>query len=342
MIRGLLALGLVLFAVSGGSTPEPRAEHGKGFASITAKDVEAHLREVASAPLEGRDTPSVGLVRAGDYIIDRFSEAGLEGAGPNGGFRIAWSRSLPAPKTSGCRLILTPEDGEKIEFVLTEDYVPLPNSNGKGAGRPVFCGFGISSKKEKYNDLKKADLDGNVAVILDGEPRHKRKFDGEIVSPDADIHVKLKNLAEAGAVAVVIVRRPPADQPKDMDPAGIGFRHTWASWMPSSGQRDPRIKRETSLAVVEVTPETADRILGGDVLATAEKMDRRAKARLGRAPRRDPVGRIGDRDAGRSGRQHRWDYQGYRSRPRPRVCGCGRPLRSRRRGRARAGWVRRG
>jgi len=270
--------------------PLPGGEHGAGFDTITEKDVEAHLLELASAPLEGRDSPSVGLSRAGDYIIARFESAGLKGAGRDGAFRLPWSRELPAPSEAGCKLVLEVPGAEPVTFAFGTDFMPLVDCNGEGAGKPVFCGFGISSKKEKYDDLKGADLKGNVALILDGEPRHKRKFEGELVTPEADVHVKLKNLAAAGAAAVVIVRRPAADQPADARPPALAFRHTWATWNPSERQRDPEVPRKLDLAVVEVTAEAASRILGADVLALAAKLDESAKPDSG-APR-DAVLRV--------------------------------------------------
>lgn len=277
MIRLLMLLtaGALLLHPGGASG------HGEGFASIKQEDVAAHLEAVASAPLEGRDTPSVGLRRAGDYIAERFAAAGLEGLGPDGGYRLSWSRTLPAPKKDGCELVLSTPEGEVIEFSLNEDFVPLNSTSGRAEGHPVFCGFGIRAKKEKYDDLKKVDLQGNVAVILDGEPRHRRRFEGEVVSVEADIHVKINNLAAEGVAAVVVVRRPAPDQPEDMDSPGLGFRHTWASWMPSSGQRDPRISRKARVPVVEVTPAVGSQIMGADLLALAARIDKSVKPASG-------------------------------------------------------------
>jgi hypothetical protein len=257
-------------------------EHSAGFGTITEDDVEAHLVAIASAPLEGRDTPSVGLARAGDYIIERFRAAGLSGAAADGGFRIPWTRALPAPKAAGCKLVLEQDGAGETVFELEKDYVPMVDCNGVGEGRAVFCGFGITAKKERYDDLKGVDLSGNIAVILDGEPRHRRRFEGDVVTPDADLHVKLKNLARAGVSGVILVQRPAPDQPADAPPPAIAFRHTWAAWNPSAGQTDPRIERELALAVVAVTPDTASKILGTDVLALAEKIDKSCKPASGK------------------------------------------------------------
>ena len=280
IVLPLALLGVGWVAVPGPTSAVPSAEHAAGFSGITVADVETHLVAVASAPLEGRDSPSVGLDRAGDYIISVFEEAGLTGAGQDGAFRIPWNRDMPEPDAAGCRLVLG-TGGEAETLTLGTDFTPLAGCEGKASGSPVFVGFGIQAKKERYDDLKGVDLKGRVAVILEGEPRHRRRFEGPIVTPDADIYVKLKNLVAEGVAGVLVVRRPPEDAPEDMEPAGIGFRHTWASWLPSAGQRDPRVSRSHRVPVLEVTAEAASRILGQDVLALAAKIDKSVKPHSG-------------------------------------------------------------
>jgi len=46
--------------------------------SITAADLKKHLYIVASAENEGRDTPSPGLDKAGNYIEQHFRSIGLK------------------------------------------------------------------------------------------------------------------------------------------------------------------------------------------------------------------------------------------------------------------------
>src|SRR5687767_1950021 len=46
--------------------------------SITAGDLKKHLYIVASADYEGRDTPSPGLEKAGNYIEEHFRSFGLK------------------------------------------------------------------------------------------------------------------------------------------------------------------------------------------------------------------------------------------------------------------------
>lgn len=252
----------------------PSGDHAAGFGGITEEDVRAHLEVLAGPTAEGRDSPSAGQTAAGDYIARVFAEAGLRGAGADGSFRIPFSRNLRAPVEEQCSLVLEVEGGEKVPFAFGADYVPLPVCTGEASGAPVFCGFGISAKKERYDDLAKAEIEGNVAVILEGEPRHPRKFEGPDVTPDADVHVKIKNLEEAGAVGVLVVRRP---APGAEQTGPLGYRYTWASWVGMAGVRGPRVSRSYDIPALEVTLDAASKILATDVAALAAKLDKSAK-----------------------------------------------------------------
>ncbi|MCZ6597144.1 MAG: M20/M25/M40 family metallo-hydrolase [Planctomycetota bacterium] len=283
MRRHLLFVPLLAGAPLLAGWADPRGDHGGGFGGITVADVESHLLRIATASLEGRDSPSVGLSLAGDYIIDVFTAAGLEGAGPDGTFRIPFSRNLRAPKKESCALSATLEGGEQIDFRFGKDFIPLPVCTGEATGKPVFVGFGIRSKKHKYDDLKGKEIDGNIAVLLAGEPRHKRKFEGTEVTPEADVHVKVKNLEQEGAIGVLVVRRSrPRDKGTNGDgpaAAELGFRYTWAGWNATTGQngRAVRIGRSYRIPVLEVTEDVAGRILGEDLVELGASLDKRVR-----------------------------------------------------------------
>ena len=80
IMRSLAAVLLVAAVANGAPAQEDRAAYEAGLATITAADLNQHLRQLASPELEGRDTPSVGLQRAAHYIagvLDR--EAAFSG-----------------------------------------------------------------------------------------------------------------------------------------------------------------------------------------------------------------------------------------------------------------------
>src|SRR6188474_1728737 len=97
---------------------------------------------------------------------------------------------------------------------------------GSAEGEAVLYGFGIDDDAEKYDDIT-GEVKGTIAVIVEGEPRHKKKFEGTEVSAASHVYAKLAKLQEAGAAGVLIVRRLEGE---GAAPLPLAFRHTWASW----------------------------------------------------------------------------------------------------------------
>ncbi len=254
----------------------------EGFATIAEKDLEIHLHEIASPHLEGRDSPSEGLSRAAAYIERCFREAGLAGAGKEGSFRMSYTRDLVAPDPPSCQLELVREGAEPVRFELEKDFVPLPSCPGRARGSAVFAGFGITGAKEHYDDLKGIELKGAVALILEGEPRHKRLFEGPEVTEAADVYAKVAALAKEGAVGVLVVRRAPAEEILGADgaplaPTEIGYRYNWAYWNPAFANPVLPPERELELPVLEITEDAASQILGESVSELAAKIDQGGK-----------------------------------------------------------------
>ena len=101
-----VGLGLALTSVAALSGPSSLGlpDHRAGFASISEEDLELHLANIASAPLEGRDSPSAGQQAAGDYIASRFEAWGLEHAPGQEGFRIPFAHNALQPVEEDCAL----------------------------------------------------------------------------------------------------------------------------------------------------------------------------------------------------------------------------------------------
>jgi hypothetical protein len=273
-----------------------------GFDSIRAGELQDDLELLASPELEGRDTPSLGLRRAARRIAERFERAGLlcapdsaqawreitgqelepAAAGAtavSGTYLRPWSRTLPAPDPATCALVLAPGEKEQ-RFQLGVDFVPVAGQEGDARAELVFAGFGIESKSEHYSDLDGLKLRGKIALIVAGEPQHPRAFEGPEVTSAAALWRKLDDLAQAGAAAVLVVRRPPATpvHKKEGSPAlpaeaSLAFRYTWADWV--GAPRDAPARAH--LPVAEISPACASALSGEDVLALAQRGDKSAK-----------------------------------------------------------------
>lgn len=286
-IAGGVGSTLLLAFPSGAAQPTAQDD---GLATILTEDVERHVWNLAAPELEGRDSPSAGLSRAADYIESVFRAAGLQGVGASSTFRLDFERQLLAPLIEGCALRYHAEEGGSARnFEYGKDFVPLPNCTGVAEGELTFVGFGIRAKKERYDDLKGKDVDGRVAVLIEGEPRHRKILEGPVVTPFADVHKKVEELEEEGAVAVLVVRRPlPTDRkrPLEIEPRTLSYRYTFASWV---GEPDPKRQERTfRIPVLEVSNAAASALLGVDVEALAVRADK-----TGRFPKvKTPVGRV--------------------------------------------------
>lgn len=305
--------GIATVAVPDGSS---------AVATITKAEVEEHVNYLASPTLEGRDSPSAGLMLAAEYVAGVFRAAGLvpaadslpvweqNGAGLPGQWVDPPAWSLPEgdafqgtylrpfkvssmvsvrdglwrPQPEKCSLELHvgdggdgddgDDEGEVRKFTYGTDFIPLARFPGEVSGELAWGGFGIRSKSQRYDDLKGRSARGKVLLILEGEPRHKRAFEGPDVTAESAIWNKIDKLEKAGAAGIIVVRRLPPkvglDQPA-LPP--LGFRYTYASFNPPARDR----WRGEGVPVIEVTLECASALLGQDVQALAQRLDKNAK-----------------------------------------------------------------
>ena len=257
-----------------------------GFETIVEQDLERDVRALADPALEGRDTPSQGLSAAAAIVVRRFEAAGLvpayEDAGEKG-FKRSFKQTLPEPLPESCGLELVGDAAARFE--LGRDFVPVTGYAGEAQGEIAFAGYGIRSKTERYDDFAGLELEGKIVLVLQGEPPHDRKFDGPELSRAASLWDKVDALAEAGAKGVLAIRRTtparapktgarekPGEAPEAAEPS-LSFRYTWAQW--NGVMTDPGAQER--LPVLEVSLACATALLGTDVEALAEKIDRGTK-----------------------------------------------------------------
>lgn len=274
----------------GASTPE--IAKGPGFDTIREKDLEAHIEFLASPGMEGRDTPSEGQARAAAYLAERFASWGLGFApdslevmgdfgddGPEhdatqGSFLRPFHYEANAPDPDGCSLKLLGAK-EPAEFLYGRDFVPVHRASGSASGDLVFGGFGIVDPGEHYDDYKGMRLNGKVVLFFEGEPRHKKKFGGEEVTPAASLWDKLNTLNREDAAGALVVRRAPEGAEEDEE-NGLDYRYSYASFLDAKGGTGPR-QPSKSLPTLEISMECASRLLGEDARELAQRMDKKAK-----------------------------------------------------------------
>lgn len=297
----MILLGLALAVLGGGDILA-------GSKTIDVKSIERDLFAFARMEMQGRDSPSAGQRRAAELISARMAEFGfvpaadaserlapyteveaVEGASavaPNLYLR-PFTRGLEAPVAAECSFVHQGgEEEEEVQGEMGVDWVPVLGCAGSFSGEVVFAGFGIRSKGDRYDDFAGLKLEGRVALILSGEPRHKRKFDGPEQSSAASLWGKLHELQDAGVEGVLVVRRAsqlPKGKRSEFTPLALDYRYTHAQFPGVREERPPRRRPP----VVEITPAFAQVLLGVDVLDVAAKIDRGGRPKRLRSKSRE-------------------------------------------------------
>lgn len=274
----LLALFLGWTAYAAAGDAAPAGGRSAGLATIRRAEVERTLRLLADPKLEGRDSPGASAERAARLVAERFAAAGLvpaggdaAGAGESGpppeAFLVPFAMPSEAPVPEECRLEGPADAGV---FRYGEDFVPIAGCAGEAEGELVFVGYGIRAPKERYDDFRGVELEGRIAVVLEGEPRHRSRFDGEELTRFASLAAKLADLEEEGAAGVLVVRTSGAAEGEG---STLYFRPPFAGFVGERAVQPPR-RHPPCLAI---DCDAATRLLAQDVRALAARIDSRVR-----------------------------------------------------------------
>ncbi|PZR22842.1 MAG: peptidase M28 [Citrobacter freundii] len=187
-----VSLGLCLMASAQKKTnPAPYAK------TITAEDMQRHLYTIASAEMEGRDTPSPGLEKAANYIENHFKSLGLL-PGNNGSYR----QTYPLYKDSMTSASFSVNGAA---FELTKDFQPqlsMSHTTELRFSEVAFVGYGIvDGELDAYKDQ---NVRGKLVMLLDGAPAGYKPSTQGFNSPSS-MPAKVARAQEKGAAAVLVV-----------------------------------------------------------------------------------------------------------------------------------------
>lgn len=168
------------------------------FAStITADELKKHLYIVASAEMEGRDTPSPGLEKAANYIEEHFKSIGLK---PGNG--ESYRQTYPLYKDS---MTSTHLKVNGTSFEVTKDFQPNVQMNYTAEmkfSEVVFAGYGIVDGD--IDDYKDLNVSGKLVMIVDGTPSGYKPSVTGFASP-ANVFGKVAKAQSKGAAAVIVI-----------------------------------------------------------------------------------------------------------------------------------------
>lgn len=271
-----------------GTTEPPKAHQADQLApKIQTDDLEVLLAELCNPYLEGRDSPSYGLSYTAQRIGEHLESFGCKPVGEGGLIHTYELRRAQADAARCSFEVLSSEVAEPATeeqlaeagladgWQLNQDFTPLLGAGGEAEGLLQFCGYGIDVRG--YRGFDDLELEGRIAVFVEGEPRHKRVLEGPELSPAANTFRKLQRLEHEGAEGALIIRRAPDDQieppPGWPEHTPVEFRSTWASWL---GER-PGARGPVNLPSMEIGWEQAQVLLGLDLEELVGRIDSKGK-----------------------------------------------------------------
>ncbi|WP_437676086.1 M20/M25/M40 family metallo-hydrolase [Sorangium sp. So ce131] len=135
--------------------------------------IKADVAYLASPELAGRGTGEPGAQRAAEFIVRQFAELGLTplGGGSEGGAKAymqvfeARVGADVAPASLAVQRGGRKQDVEAVKLVTADG-----SSSGTATGGAVLVGHGVTAAAVSWDDYGGRDIEGKIAVVLDGVP----------------------------------------------------------------------------------------------------------------------------------------------------------------------------
>ena len=180
---------------------------------ITAEDLKAHVKYLASDELEGRGSGTEGNRKAAAYIADLMKTYALKPAGDNGTYFQKFEFVSAVKQGKNNALTIEGPNAGTAPLAVDVDFRPFGfSSTASVAGPLVFAGYGISAPSNNYDDYKDVDVTGKIVAILRYNPDgNDTKSPFYRLSSPRD---KARVAREKGALGVIMVTGP-ADDSED-------------------------------------------------------------------------------------------------------------------------------
>jgi len=222
----------------------------------------AHIQYLADDRLEGRGTGTEGFATAASYVTDQFQKAGLQAAGVHGYVQSVEFNVLQLDEANSSVALVRDGKAEAIQF--GEEGFLIPTSNSAPVEAPVvFVGYGLNIPGEKYNDFAGLDLKGKIVVWVTGGPS---SMPTSVKAHYQSQEERRRNLASTGAVGMVVIPNPKAEEVPWSRSAGARFSQRMELQSVAGAAPSPHF---TMIA----NPVHADKLFAGSGHAFQEVVD---------------------------------------------------------------------
>jgi aminopeptidase YwaD len=256
---------------------------------LSIKNLQAHVKTLASPKLEGRLAIAPGAHKAADYIAGYFKKLGLEPKGTKGYFQDFDYTLGTVPGKNNRLSILS---GGKKWKANPNQIRPLGlTTNNTVEAETVFVGYGIVDPDKNYDDYAGVDVQGKIVLVLRGTPEFLGNASGY------GLIRKVRTAAEKGAVGFVLINLPANQYLMPMQ-SGQGVSGVSIVAMNVASIVGNRLLQPIGLDVrraierINTTQKPFSQVLPGvKVGLTAEKLPNKGIARnvLGFLPGNDPL-----------------------------------------------------
>ena len=169
----------------------------------------AHIRYLGDDKLEGRGTGTEGFAKAAAYVTDQFQKAGLQPAGEHGGYSQTVEFNVLQLDEANSSLAIT-QSGRPVSFQFGEDGFLTATANAAPVNAPAaFIGYGLKVPEANYDDFAGVDLKDKIAVVVTGGPS---SIPTSVKAHYQSGEERRKNLAAAGAVGLITIPNPKAEE----------------------------------------------------------------------------------------------------------------------------------
>jgi Zn-dependent M28 family amino/carboxypeptidase len=177
---------------------------------VTAQEIDAHLRFLASDLLEGRAPATRGGRIAEEYIATQLQAFGVKpGVGDSSYFqRVPIDVVKADPAT--IRVVASGKANANLRF--TDDVVVWAGSAtdaSSARGELVFIGYGAVAPEYKWDDFKNTDVRGKVLLVLVNDPpaaaAEPNLFGGKAMTYYGRWTYKFEEAERRGAAGMLIV-----------------------------------------------------------------------------------------------------------------------------------------
>ncbi|HEY1952355.1 MAG TPA: M28 family peptidase [Gemmatimonadaceae bacterium] len=186
------------------------AQNSASAAAITSREIDAHLRFLASDMLEGRAPATRGGRIAEEYIATELQAFGVA---PGVGDTSYYQRvPIDVVKADPRTIRVTASGKATANLRYTEDVVVWPGSatdSSSARGELVFVGYGAAAPEYKWDDFKGTDVRGKILLVLVNDPpapaSEPNLFGGKAMTYYGRWTYKYEEAERRGAAGMLIV-----------------------------------------------------------------------------------------------------------------------------------------